>query len=195
MLINEAGMVKAVKNSYKNEGYTVYNHGAVVSIFSVLWYVKCGWGVLPRKVLAAIVEHMGTIPQQDAPLFVEKGEDPQLAFPETIRGEIARWCEGEAEGEAVMMPVTVKGFQLYQETVSGQCNGVDPIHLGIVERALAQKGTAAVASGNRLLWKGDAGGQEAVVLGAVRKNSFVAEEWERAVWKALEGVAPLRRNG
>lgn len=188
MLINEAGMVRAIKDAYKRRGYTAYNHGEAVSIFCEDWCVKCEWGILPRKVLAIIVEHMGTIPTRDEPLFIEKGEEPQMAFCGSVMEELDSWYEGPPEQEAAYVPMSMCGFQLYQEPKGGKCWGVDPLYLGIVERTMAEKVAADVMSGDRLVWKRRESSQEAVVLGAVRKAGHTADEWERTIWIALEAL-------
>lgn len=41
MLINESGLVRAVKSAYKSGGYTVSNNGDTMAIYTENWFVKC----------------------------------------------------------------------------------------------------------------------------------------------------------
>ena len=61
MLINEAGVVRAIKRAYKGGGYTVNSQGGVMAIYTQSWYIQARREVMPRKVLATIVEHAGMI--------------------------------------------------------------------------------------------------------------------------------------
>ena len=65
MLINEGGLIRAIKRAYKAGGYTVLNTGNDVAIYTDHWFAMANRALLPRKVLATIVEHMGMIPERD----------------------------------------------------------------------------------------------------------------------------------
>lgn len=67
MLINEGGLIRAIKRAYKAGGYTVLNTGNDVAIYTDRWFAMANRALLPRKVLATIVEHMGMIPERDMP--------------------------------------------------------------------------------------------------------------------------------
>ena len=54
MLINEAGVVRAIKRAYKGGGYTVNSQGGVMAIYTQSWYIQARREVMPRKVLATI---------------------------------------------------------------------------------------------------------------------------------------------
>ena len=77
MLINESGLVRAIKSAYKHGGYTVNNQGDTMDIYTETWFVKCKRAMLPRKALATIVEHMGMIPDENGPVSIGKDGDPQ----------------------------------------------------------------------------------------------------------------------
>lgn len=169
MIIEEKGLVKAIKAAYRHSGYTVLNQGGEVTIYTEGWFVRCLWTKLPRKALAIIVEHMGMIPDDD----------------------VAGWMGGEAAGMASYVPVTFRGYQLFQEVNGRQAYGVDPTALAIVERATAEMGTAAISGGRALAWSHDG---ETVMLGAIRKTTW-AWDWERTVWEALESVDLHKKEG
>lgn len=187
MLINEAGLVRAIKRAYKGGGYTVNVRDGIMSIYTESWYVHARREIMPRKVLAAIVEHAGMIPCENEPARITKDLDPQLVIPETAAGEMENWRVGERGADVDMVPVIMQGFQIFQTAEgAGACWGV-PLHrLGIIERDEAEHKEAIVVNNGRLLWDGD---REAVVVEAVRKaKSGWDRAWEQAVWKALEGV-------
>lgn len=187
MLIEESGLVRAIKSAYKNGGYVVNNQGEMVSIYTERWYVQCKRVKLPRKALATIVEHMGMIPEVGAPVSIDKDGDPQQVIPEVTVNDMDHWRGGATTDAATMVPVIMQGYQIFQPPGdAGPCYGVPCMLLGMIERQAAEYGEAAVVDRDRLLWDGDG---EAVVVAAVRKaTSGWAKEWERAVWSALESV-------
>lgn len=187
MLINEAGLVRAIKRAYKAGGYTVNVQGGIMSIYTQSWYIQARRDMVPRKALAAIVEHAGMIPGENEPINIMKDLDPQLVIPETAAEEMSAWRVGERGDDVDMVPVIMQGFQIFQTAEgAGACWGVPLYHLGMIERDAAEHQGAIVVANDRLLW--DDGG-EAVVVEAVRKaKSGWARAWERAVWEALEGV-------
>lgn len=186
MLIDESGLVRAVKSAYKSGGYTVSAAGDAMAIYTEDWFVKCRRAILPRKVLAAMVEHMGMIPGDGAPVSVSKDCDPQLVMEDVAAADVDHWCAGQHEDDATMVPVTMQGYQIFQTKGGGACWGVPLMDLGMIGRDIAEHSAAAVVDGDRLVWRGDG---EAVAMAAVRKaRSRWAKEWERAVWNALESV-------
>lgn len=185
MLISEKGLVRAIKRAYKNSGYVVMNTGDAVAIYTENWFVLANRALLPRKVLATIVEHMGMIPDTE-PVSIVKDGEPQLIMPDVAADEIAHWRTGERTDAVTMATVIMQGYQIFQPDGGGACYGVSLLDLGIMEREMVEHGAAAVIDGDRLLWRGDT---EVVAMDAVRKaRSSWAKEWERAVWNALEGV-------
>lgn len=186
MLINEAGLIRAIKRAYKNVGYTVMNTGNAVAIYTDNWFVLADRAVLPRKVLATIVEHMGMIPEQGMPTSIIKDGDPQLVMRETAADDMDHWRGGTRGEEVTMVPVIMQGYQIYQPPGGGACWGVPLYLMEMIEREPAEHNGADVIDDDRLLWEADG---EAVVITGIRKAcSGWAKEWERAVWTALEGV-------
>jgi len=185
MPINEGGLVRAIKKAYKGSGYTVNVRDGIMSIYTKSWYIQARREMVPRKALAAIVEHAGMIPGENEPTNIMKDLEPQLVIPETAVEEMDAWRVGE-RGECVdLVPVIMQGFQVFQ-AAEGACWGVPLYHLSMIEGDAAVHQSAIVVANDRLLWDDDG---EAVVVEAVRKaTSGWARAWERAVWQALEGV-------
>ena len=115
MIIEEKGLVKAIKAAYRHSGYTVLNQGGEVTIYTEGWFVRCLWTKLPRKALAIIVEHMGMIPDDGEAMAIEKDDQPQAVMAGIVSDDVAGWMGGEAAGMASYVPVTFRGYQLFQE--------------------------------------------------------------------------------
>ena len=191
MIIEEKGLVKAIKIAYRHGGYTVLNRAREATIYTENWLVRCPWTKLPRKALATIVEHMGMIPDEGEAVAIEKDGQPQALVEGYASDDVAGWMDGEVAGVASYVPVMFRGYQLFQEVNGRQAYGVDPISLAIVERVAAEMGTAAISGGRTLGWSHDG---ETVLLTAIRKTTW-AWEWERTVWEALESVDLHKREG
>lgn len=190
-IIQEKGLVRAIKAAYSHGGYTVLNQGAQVTIYTEGWFVRCPWPKLPRKALATIVEHMGMIPDDGEAVTIEKDDQPQAVMAGIVSDDVTRWMGGEEASMATYVPVMFRGYQLFQEVGGRLTYGVEPTHLAIVERVAAERGTAAVSDGRDLVWTHDG---ETVVLNTIRKTTW-AWEWERAVWEALESVDLHKKEG
>jgi hypothetical protein len=185
MLINEAGLVRAIKRAYKADGYTVNVQNGIMSIYTKSWYIQARQKMVPRKALAAIVEHAGLIPGENEPINIMKDLEPQLVIPETAAEEMSAWRVGERGDDVDLVPVIMQGFQIFQAE-SLACWGIPLSYLGMVERDAAEHDSAIVVDNCRLLWDD---GTEAIAVEDVRKaKSGWAKAWERAVWEALEGV-------
>ena len=78
MVINEKGLLRAMKEAYKSDGYEIEckQTGGIkeIHIETTRWYVMCVLKNLPRKVLGLIVEHLGEIPAPGQAVQVKKKE-------------------------------------------------------------------------------------------------------------------------
>ena len=157
-IIQEKGMVRAIKGAYRHGGYNVLNLDGDVVIYTEEWCVRCPWNKLPRKALATIVEHLGMIPENGEAVNIEKDGQPQAIMAGVATEEAAGWTFSPATVGASYVPVTFRGYQLFQEVNSRQAYGVDPTALAIVERTTAEMGTAGVSEGRTLGWSHDGNG-------------------------------------
>lgn len=145
MIINEKGLVKNIKRSYKRSGFTIISTGEQITLFTESWYVRADWDKFPRKALAAIVECMGTLPTNSDALVILEGSDPQTVMPEVIGQDVCGWEAGEGQEESVtIVPVMYQGYQLYQKHGGGACYGVAAHLLSLVERDVAVNKDATV---------------------------------------------------
>ena len=120
MLINEGGPIRAIKRAYKAGGYTVLNTGNDVAIYTDHWFAMANRALLPRKVLATIVEHLGMIPENGEAVNIEKDGQPQAIMAGVATEEAAGWTFSPATVGASYVPVTFRGYQLFQEVNSRQ---------------------------------------------------------------------------
>ena len=83
MIVNESGLLKAMRDSYKGSGY----HIAFGEVFERWHYLIASydysWGVVvrsdktPRKVLGLLVAHIGKLPEDGEAYLCRKDEDAQ----------------------------------------------------------------------------------------------------------------------
>lgn len=82
MVINESGLVKAMKASYK-DGYhvaagTIGNSEYMMIVsYGYTWAVAVQRDNVPRKVLGLIAEHLRKIPENGEAYKLQRDEDPQ----------------------------------------------------------------------------------------------------------------------
>ena len=114
-IIQEKGLVRAIKDAYRHGGYNVLNLDGDVVIYAEGWCVRCPWNKLPRKALATIVEHLGMIPENGEAVNIEKDGQPQAIMAGVATEEVAGWTFSPAAVGASYVPVTFRGCQLFQE--------------------------------------------------------------------------------
>lgn len=192
MIINESGLVKALKRAYKREGYTLINSGEQITLYTETWYVRADWDKFPVKALATIVEHMGALPTSADALNIRDKEEPQVVMPEMVGSEISGWFTAGAETCATMVPMTFMGQQVYQTKDDGACYAVDALDLDMVERDVAALKEATVREEKTMLWNHEG---ELVMLHAARPTEvYWAKPWVKEIWAALESVDLHRQD-
>ena len=48
MIINESGLIAAMKRAYRADGYTVLNNGGAMAIYTENWFILTTRALLPR---------------------------------------------------------------------------------------------------------------------------------------------------
>lgn len=188
MLVSEKGLVRALKDAYRRQGYTVLNSGTELTIYTPLWFVRTTWEELPRKVLGAIVEHMGTIPSTENALYIKKDADPQTVLQDIVGQDVSTWLQDDPGELVYMTPVVYYGERVFQSG-NMQCYAADELPLGIVEDdAYKAKGACVFNAGykKRMGW---ALGAEMVVISTARilaHNGFA--DYMDEAWRAFESV-------
>ena len=141
MIINEKGLVKAMKDAYKSgSGYKVVGYGAEddvwISIMTGAWLVQIHMDNIPRKALGLIAEHAGRLPRPNEAYLVKKGEvqdeifdmamKPQLHFEDTMRISKPK--------EVKRTPLLWKNRQVWQQDVTMKTVLVSPEFMRIVDQ-------------------------------------------------------------
>lgn len=80
MVVNEKGLLKAMKEAYKLDGYTVAVDEADLILKTVTWTVVLHMEDAPSKVLALITEHIRKLPAPGTAYQVKKKETQTQMF-------------------------------------------------------------------------------------------------------------------
>lgn len=183
MIINESGMVRAIKQEWKT-GYNVYNTGEEAIVYGASWFVRCEWKLLPRKALATIVEHMGMPPQAGEVVTVLKGGELQTVIADVVASDIECWTKDMKAIQVKPVPMEFNGDCIVQQCDGGKCYGVKGEYLNMVDNTFIQTQEAPL-SGNRLNYQADG---EMVVMAASRPERWEDDPWIGHIWKAMESV-------
>lgn len=166
MIVSEKALIKAMNTAKKAGGYRCWVDGRRTVIYTGFWVVECLTAQLPRKVLGLLVEHMGTLPENgDTWLIVKKDVQKEVtAFGQGLIAEL-----DEAVGATMKpTPLTLQGYELWQEVGNGRMLAFDPAAIGLAEEPVAmavKNGEKTVAAftgqGSRVfVWNAEVAGVE-----------------------------------
>ena len=194
MLISESGLARRLKLAYRSMGgYTVYNDGDSMMVYTDMWLVRAQRQLFPRKALAVIVEHIGDLPDAGVAIYTAKDTPPQDVFSDVAREDALGWMCADRGAEVALAPVVMQGAQVFQPRGGGECWGCAVGTLEAIDGDESNMPEAAVLGADRLLWEAPG---EMVVIAAVRKAIWRgSREWERAAWSALEGIDLHKEDG
>lgn len=120
-------------------------------------------------------------------------DDPQLLLEEVAEREASVWTEHAAiEGQMFMAQVLVQDLQVFQNQRTKACYGVDPDFLRLLESSVAERGSAVLLDGGRMMWLGN---ESRLVLPCTRPSRWESQKdgWIKHAWEVLESVA-LRKE-
>lgn len=113
-MIKERALLSALKNDWKGAGYTVGRTKDRLLLGGNGWTLGCAMEVLPRKVLALLVEHLGEIPKADDCWTVSKAAGSQTAILKVADKEFLDSLDARGE-EAAQTRLTFGGWRVWQE--------------------------------------------------------------------------------
>lgn len=114
MVVNEKGLLKAMKDAYKTDGYTVAVDEADLILKTVPWTVVLHMEEVPSKVLALITEHLRKLPNPGMAYQVKKKETQTEMFG-MVREEILNFYTSEKPRRIIRRTeLTLGGFPLWQ---------------------------------------------------------------------------------
>ena len=118
MIVNEKGLVAAMKDSYKGAGYSVAFGEGRVRLAGHDWSVWCRRDVLPRKALGLIAEHLGKLPKDETAFRISKamGAQQQL-YEEMVGTEEITENRVRLGSRCTVTGLTLAGYDLKEDEV------------------------------------------------------------------------------
>lgn len=119
MIIEESGLLRAMKEAYKSGGYHVAAEIDEAGIENIVittasWIVIAEKKAMPRKVLGLIVEHIGEIPRPGEAFQIKKKE-PQTEIFEVVQKSIrCIHMEGDILRTVKRTDLQLGSFRLWQ---------------------------------------------------------------------------------
>lgn len=78
-MIDERGLLAAIKDAWRTGGYGVVGNGGELVLQGSGWLAVLPRGIVPRKVLDLLVEHLGEIPEGAAwKVYKKQGAQAQM---------------------------------------------------------------------------------------------------------------------
>ena len=150
-MIDERSLLAAIKDAWRTGGYSVVGNGGELVLQGSGWLAVLPRGIVPRKVLALLVEHLGEIPEGAWKVYKKQGAQAQmvdmaLEAVDTIRREL----ESEPNPrEAHRTAMTWKNWEVWQtESLKVATFDPDLVAMGVGD---------AMAYGQRLVWDDEGG--------------------------------------
>lgn len=151
-MIDERSLLAAIKDAWRTGGYSVVGNGGELVLQGSGWLAVLPRGIVPRKVLALLVEHLGEIPEGAAWKVYKKQAaqaqmvDMALEAVDTIRREL----ESEPNPrEAHRTAMTWKNWEVWQ---------TEDLKVATFDPNLVAMGVGdAMAYGRRLVWDDEGG--------------------------------------
>ena len=151
-MIDERSLLAAIKDAWRTGGYSVVGNGGELVLQGSGWLAVLPRGIVPRKVLALLVEHLGEIPEGAAWKVYKKQAaqaqmvDMALEAVDTIRREL----ESEPNPrEAHRTAMTWKNWEVWQ---------TEDLKVATFDPSLVAMGVGdAMAYGQRLVWDDEGG--------------------------------------
>lgn len=131
-MIDERGLLSAMKSTWRSEGYTVAGYREdgerVLCIAGASWLVAIPYSAISRKVLGLLAEHLGDIPDATA-WTVQKGRGAQSQMMDMVLGHMdnLRRRIAESDGETILRSnMTWKGYEVWQRPATLKVTAYDP---------------------------------------------------------------------
>lgn len=137
MVIDEKGLISAMKDAYKGEGYklAVDEQGGIecVIIAAPLWTVVIRKSELPRKVLGLIAEHTGEISLESGIAYQVKKKETQTEIFSLVLKEALDFHSGEKARRILRRTsLVLGGYPLWQTATEQKMVKLLPAHEDIM---------------------------------------------------------------
>lgn len=136
MVVNEKGLLSAMKDAYKTVGYQVAvdESGGIENaiIHNPMWTVVIMKSELPRKVLGMIAEHIGVIPRVGTAFQVKKKETQTEIFNIVAGAPMEYHSDNQPSRIARRTSLTLGGLPLWQTATDQKVVKVYPDYEDII---------------------------------------------------------------
>lgn len=138
MVVSEKGLMAAMKDAYKSDGYQVAvdESGGIdnVIIHNSMWTVVIMKSELPRKVLGMIAEHIGEIPRLGTAFQVKKKETQTEIFNIVAGAPMDYHSGNQPRRISRRTSLILGGFPLWQTATDQKVVKVYPDYEDIINR-------------------------------------------------------------
>lgn len=150
MVVSEKGLLRAMKEAYKADGYTVAvdDGGGIEDLIlhTPVWTVVIQKDQAPGKILGLITEHLRKLPQPGEAFCIKKKET-QTEIYGMVKDTIEDFHTGEKERQPIRRTnLTMDNFPVWQAAETRTVVKVFPDYEDILEL-----GTIGVLNGSRLV--------------------------------------------
>ena len=159
-MLSERGLCAAMRAYWRTKaGYIVAESHGKVMILGGPWAVISSMRALPRKVLALIVEHLGTLPHSES-FYVCKGQDAQCRILEEDLATMGELMSQAADAAQYCLPTPLKlnGYRVWQNLETLKTELMDEAYTAIVD---PEADVCSMAAANGVAW---VDGDEAVLV-------------------------------
>lgn len=127
MVINEKGLLHAMKRAFKEDGYVIARHNDDIVLSTSQWKVVCAAKNFPRKALGMIAEHLGSIPAEGEAFQVKDKETQTKLMEVAMESFRGMTPEDAAKKSAVAKTQIICGGKfVWQEKVERDVYWVSP---------------------------------------------------------------------
>lgn len=136
MVIDDKGLLRAMKEAYKTSGYKVAADDStgvdMLVIGTPQWVAEIEQENVPRKVLGLIAEHIGTLPQPGEAWQVHKKET-QTEIHNVSVGLLEELKKTASTVKVKRTGLNWNGYQLWQSPETLEVSMVSPVVEGILD--------------------------------------------------------------
>lgn len=135
MTFNERGLIRAMKNAYREQGYSVAGTEDGYTITGEMWGVSIHDKAVPNTVKSLIVLHAGKLPDVGKAISVRKGEVCSEIYEMAVdRIESFRRLYREGKQELIRPTrLTLDGYRLWQNPRTFAIKMIDPVNQQILD--------------------------------------------------------------
>lgn len=154
-MLDEKKTAAALKEAWRRTGHRFVLSNGILSVRTDSWGFQAALTNVPEKVLGLITEHLGSI-MEDGFAFLLKKDQPEQSV--MVDQEASTWAKMRgilSSGILTPMkqtPLTINGFELWQEQRKLKTKIVDPGYTRIIDTDFRQDGKAEVEAGTGIIF-------------------------------------------